>query len=124
VIGVFGGLRVVVSPLLPMYPTPGEDGRRIVRHGLADVLAWLGEDVGPKPGEPTHAYRIGDVVVCSQEVADRLAFLDRLAFVRARMAGFRGVDFPRLTARIDATRFELRRFPTIRGIDAAFRRDS
>ncbi len=29
---------------------PREQGRRLVRHGMADVLAWLGEDVGPPPG--------------------------------------------------------------------------
>lgn len=38
-------------------PTPGEDGRRIVRHGMADVLAWLGEPVGPRPGEPVLSLR-------------------------------------------------------------------
>jgi len=27
----------------------GEWAKRTVRHGLADVLAWLGEDVGPEP---------------------------------------------------------------------------
>lgn len=38
-------------------PTPGEDGRRIVRHGMADVLAWLGEPVGPAPGSPVLGLR-------------------------------------------------------------------
>lgn len=33
-------------------PTPGEEARRIVRHGYADVLEWLGEEVGPEPDEP------------------------------------------------------------------------
>ena len=27
----------------------GEWAKRTVRHGMADVLAWLGEDVGPEP---------------------------------------------------------------------------
>ncbi|MBT9255397.1 hypothetical protein KMZ30_07400 [Phycicoccus sp. KQZ13P-1] len=35
-------------------PTDGEDARRIVRHGMAEILEWLGEPVGPKPGEPVH----------------------------------------------------------------------
>lgn len=44
-----GGYSVIVSDLLPMGPNWGEQAERIVRHGLADVLAWLGEDVGPEP---------------------------------------------------------------------------
>lgn len=51
----FLGIPVITSDLLPSRPpTPAEDGRRIVRHGLADVLHWLGEDVGPVPGAPVH----------------------------------------------------------------------
>lgn len=64
-------LPVHVSPLLPYRPSPGEDGRRIVRHGLADVLAWLGEKVGPKPGVPTHAFLAGGVLFASQEFTER-----------------------------------------------------
>lgn len=45
------GLRVVVSPLATRKPTPGEWARRFVRHGMADVLDWLGEDVGPHPDD-------------------------------------------------------------------------
>ena len=33
----------------------GELARRIVRHGLADVLAGLGESVGPSPADPIPA---------------------------------------------------------------------
>lgn len=50
----FGGWPVIVSSALPIAPSPGEQARRIVRHGLADVLAWLGEDVGPEPDALTH----------------------------------------------------------------------
>ena len=49
------GLRVVATEYLPPVSPlvqAREDARRIVRHGLADVLAWLGEDVGPEPGDP------------------------------------------------------------------------
>ena len=36
---------------------PGEQARRLVRHGLADILKWLGENVGPPPGPfPTCHY--------------------------------------------------------------------
>lgn len=44
----------------------GIDGRRIVRHGLADVLEWLGEDVGPKPGDPA------PVMAIIGDLADRI----------------------------------------------------
>ncbi|RHA38725.1 DUF6221 family protein [Cellulomonas rhizosphaerae] len=54
------GIPVIVSALLPMEPTPGEDAVRIVRHGLRDILEWLGEDVGPAPGVPTHSVMSGD----------------------------------------------------------------
>ena len=36
---------------------PGEQARRLVRHGLADILKWFGENVGPPPGPfPTCHY--------------------------------------------------------------------
>lgn len=75
----FGGWPVVVSPALPLRPSPGEQGRRIVRHGMADVLAWLGEDVGPKPEALTHvmfamdpARSGGAVAFVSAEMYERL----------------------------------------------------
>lgn len=49
------GVPIVESPGLPIYPSDGEIARRIVRNGLADVLEWLGEPVGPGPDEPTMA---------------------------------------------------------------------
>jgi hypothetical protein len=55
-------MRVVESPLLPLYPSDAENARRIVRHGLADVLLWLGENPGPAPGVPTRAFTIGDTL--------------------------------------------------------------
>ena len=50
------GVPVVVVPkgVLPLGLSPGEEARRIVRHGLADVLRWLKEDVGPSPDDRTH----------------------------------------------------------------------
>jgi hypothetical protein len=68
-------LRVVVTPALPIAPTFAEDIVRSVRHGLADVLEWLGEDVGPKPGEYTHAIRVGSQLYVSQELFDKLKTL-------------------------------------------------
>ena len=53
-IGEFTGLRVIVSESLPWEPTDCENTRRIVRHGLKDVLEWLGEEVGMAPFQPTH----------------------------------------------------------------------
>jgi len=49
-----GGLPVVESPLLPLRPSPTEEARRIVRHGLRDVLEWLEMEIGPEPGHVTH----------------------------------------------------------------------
>lgn len=68
------GLPLVVSSALPgPRPSHREDARRIVRHGLADVLAWLGEEVGPKPGERAHAIRTADGhVLVSAELAAKL----------------------------------------------------
>lgn len=47
------GLRLVVSPLLPVIPSDGENARRIVRHGMKKALPWLNIDPGPKPYEAT-----------------------------------------------------------------------
>ena len=68
----FHGLRVVVSPALPVPPSLTEDVVRTVRHTMAPTLRWLGEDVGPEPGEPTHAYVLpGGVMLASPALADR-----------------------------------------------------
>lgn len=53
-IGDFGAGRSIVMPRAQVRPaTPVEDAgewaRRFVRHQLADVLDWLGEDPGPTP---------------------------------------------------------------------------
>lgn len=56
----WNGTPVLVSDALPYLPSPGEDGRRTVRHGLAEVLRWLGEEVGPAPGEGQHVYLMSD----------------------------------------------------------------
>ena len=71
------GIPVHISDRLPLYPSDGAIARRIVRHGLADVLAWWGEEPGPDPLEPTHAMLTTDLIgartlVCSPEYADRL----------------------------------------------------
>lgn len=55
-----GGIPVMVTPILPIYPSPGTWARRFVRHGLADILAWIGEDVGPTPGELTEVIYASD----------------------------------------------------------------
>ena len=61
-----------VSQLLPITPTPETDVIRSVRHGLADVLEWLGEEVGPKPGEKIHAIMAGSQLLVSQEFLDKM----------------------------------------------------
>lgn len=73
------GLEVQVSPLLPIVPSDGENARRIVRHGMADILRWLGEGVGPKPDERTEA------VVSADPVTGRTAlFVGRDFYNRLR----------------------------------------
>lgn len=66
------GMPVIESPLCERPSTPGEDARRIVRHGLSDVLAWLGETPGPLPGEPVHtAYVInGNLITSAHMIAE------------------------------------------------------
>lgn len=68
----FGGIKIIESSALPVHPSPGADARRIVRHGLADVLAWLGEDVGPRPGAMTHALLVGDTLHASVAFVGRM----------------------------------------------------
>lgn len=71
-------INIVVSPHLPIPPTPGADARRIVRHGLADVLAWLGEDIGSKPGEQIHILEQVDPVTSQTTILTSLHGLSRL----------------------------------------------
>jgi hypothetical protein len=65
-------LPVIVNTVLPIEPTAAENTVRAVRHGLADVLAWLGEDVGPKPGAATHAVQTPTAIFVSREGYDEL----------------------------------------------------
>jgi hypothetical protein len=72
------GTDVVVSPALPIVPSIPEDAARRVRHGLADVIDWLGWDVGPKPGDRTHII-VGPIspsgqptIIASAEMAARI----------------------------------------------------
>jgi hypothetical protein len=69
--------RVVETPWLPSPPSDRELARRIVRHGLADVLTWLGEDVGPKPTDQTHVIRTPDALFVSSQVYEQLRTLPR-----------------------------------------------
>lgn len=66
------GLPVRISPQLPIAPSDEENIVRFVRHGLADVLAWIGEDVGPKPGAALHVISAPDALYVSQECFDEL----------------------------------------------------
>lgn len=68
----FQGLPVFVSPVLPITPSPGTWARRFVRHGMADVLTWLGQDVGPKPDDETHALIVGQTIHASAAMVERL----------------------------------------------------
>lgn len=74
-------MPVLESPALPYRPSPGEDARRAVRHAYAEasvdwlegsILDWLGERVGPKPGEETHAMVIDGKLFASREYIARI----------------------------------------------------
>ncbi len=45
------------------------EGRYLVRRGMADVLAWLGESVGPPPPRPGAGRRLWDLIQASTEPA-------------------------------------------------------
>lgn len=66
------GLPVTISQHLPINPSDEDNIVRSVRHGLADVLAWLGEDVGPKPGDSCHAIRTPDRIHVSKAFFDEM----------------------------------------------------
>ena len=68
------GIPIIICDMLPTRePTPGEWAVRFVRHQLADVLEWLGEEVGPEPDEPiTVAFLVGDALYRAEQ---RAAFM-------------------------------------------------
>jgi hypothetical protein len=79
------GFRVIIEPGLPLVPSDAENARRIVRHGMRDVLKWLREDVGPAPFEETHCF-----FGVNPTTGQRLVFLSRKLYHEIRI----GVDFP------------------------------
>lgn len=75
------GLDVYISPVLPLASTPAQDARRLVRHGFASARRASGEamyfpdtlgDVGPLPGDDTHAFVSDDKLWVSRDGFDRL----------------------------------------------------
>ena len=66
------GVKVIPSRLLPIKPTLEQYVIRCVRHGLADVLEQLGEDVGPAPDDQVHTMAFGDTLFVSHATYDRL----------------------------------------------------
>jgi hypothetical protein len=66
-------VELLVSDVLPVAPTFMQDIVRQVRWGMKDIIEWCGDEVGPKPGEPTHAYLIdGRKAVISRELLDKI----------------------------------------------------
>lgn len=76
----FTGVRVIPTDLLPIEPSWGEQIRRRVRHGLADVLEWLGEDVGPAQHAETQAIGTLGGLMVSRDLHRRL--VEQLATTR------------------------------------------
>lgn len=60
------GTRVIESPALPMPASPRDQATRIVRTRMADVLHWVGEEVG-EVGKPVHVIAGEDCVLVSGE---------------------------------------------------------
>lgn len=85
------GVPIVESNALPIWPDHKEDARRIVRNGLADILEWLGEKVGPKPGEPTMVMLVDGVIHIAPGYKERLLAANRERFEEA-MSGPRPED--------------------------------
>lgn len=77
----FGTMRVLVTPVLPIEPSPAEVARRIVRHGAfaarketgygAHFADSLG-DVGPKPGDKIRAIQIHGALYVDAQLAEEL----------------------------------------------------
>jgi len=81
------GVPIVVSDALPLPPSHREVARRLVRHGLADVLDWLGERVGPEPDAPTHALYANP----DPYIGDRVAlFVSRDLSTRIKQSALKG----------------------------------
>lgn len=85
-------MQFIVSDLLPMPPTPGEEARRIVRHGMSDILEWLGEPVGPAPATMTHLLLVDGDALVSQQLRDAivLPFRGLASTVKAFGSSFLG----------------------------------
>jgi hypothetical protein len=71
------GIPIVVSDVLPMDPSPGEWARRFVRHGMRDIVEWIGEEVGPEPDEQTHMLKTtdtfgGEWLYASREAVEKM----------------------------------------------------
>jgi hypothetical protein len=68
-------MPVIVSPALPL-PAPEKGSpewiTRYVRHGMADVLEWVGEEVGRGPDDTTDVLVMAGQLVMSQAAYDRI----------------------------------------------------
>lgn len=71
---VVGTMRVLVSPILPIEPSPGEVARRIVRHGFhaAGLLPDVDQPVGPKPGDRIRALEIHGALYVDAALGEEL----------------------------------------------------
>lgn len=66
------GTEVVISQALPVESSPKEWARRYVRHGMADILDWLGQPVGPSPDARIESVSDGVRIYVSREAYHRL----------------------------------------------------
>ena len=68
----YSGYDLLESPHLPVVPDDVENVKRIVRHGLAEWVHYIGEEVGPKPGEAVHVLVFDRYMLASAEALDRI----------------------------------------------------
>lgn len=66
------GYPIVRSDELPIPISPGEEGKRIARTGLAGILIALGEKPGPKPDELVHMIKSNGMLLVSPQLMDHM----------------------------------------------------
>ena len=59
------GIKIVPMEELPIDSWAGLEAKRMVRHGLKDVLDWLNEPVGEEPGDKVHKLMHKNTLYCS-----------------------------------------------------------
>lgn len=92
------GIPVIVTDQLPTPISPAEEARRIVRHGLADIIRQVPElgPVGPAPDEVTHAFLVEDegarYLLVSRRLHSQIQLINRLKAIAQVLTGHGRLD--------------------------------